>query len=86
MRAPKDVDLKCWQPYYGMSERGEKPFELRVNDRDYQVGDILHLQEFDPLSQSYTGKVLHRRVLSVVEHSTLTPGAVCMGLAEIPPE
>lgn len=33
-----------------MNERrlGIKPVEIRKNDRDYQLGDIVHLQEYAP--------------------------------------
>ena len=34
---------------------GKKLFEVRKNDRDYKVGDLLALNEYDPETQSYTG-------------------------------
>ena len=37
--------LKTETEYYQQIERGKKKFELRLNDRDFKVGDILHLQE-----------------------------------------
>ena len=37
--------LKCETEYYQAVERGDKTFELRKNDRNYQVGDLLHLKE-----------------------------------------
>ena len=40
--------LKITQPYLGMMERGEKTFEMRKNDRNFKVGDVLLLYEFDP--------------------------------------
>lgn len=41
-------DLKCWPEFFQAVKRGDKGFEVRVNDRDYQVGHILNLQEFNP--------------------------------------
>jgi len=41
-------DLKVWPQFYGPIERGEKPFELRRDDRFYEVGDRLTLREFEP--------------------------------------
>lgn len=35
--------LKCWPQYYDAMQSGEKPFELRLNDRDFQKGDTLLL-------------------------------------------
>jgi len=48
-------NLKILPPYFVAVADGSKPFEVRRNDRDYQVSDILILQEgnnaediFDP--------------------------------------
>lgn len=34
---------------------GSKPFEIRRNDRDFQVGDVLMLEEHTP-ENGYTGR------------------------------
>lgn len=39
--------LKIKPQYYKDIERGVKTFELRKNDRDFQVGDILMLIKLD---------------------------------------
>jgi len=39
--------LKTWKPYFEDTLNGIKTFEYRLNDRDYQVGDILVLREVD---------------------------------------
>lgn len=31
--------IKCEAPYFERTESGQKTFEIRKNDRDYQVGD-----------------------------------------------
>ena len=41
--------LKIYPEYYEAVKSGKKPFEVRKNDRDFKVGDILALNEFDPL-------------------------------------
>lgn len=46
--------LKTIQPYFDQVIKGEKTFELRKNDRNFQIGDILILQEFD--DGAYTGR------------------------------
>lgn len=38
-------DLKCLQPFFGDVRKGIKDFEVRLNDRNFQVGDTLHLHE-----------------------------------------
>ena len=59
-------ELKCWPgPFQDMNE-GRKRHEIRVDDRGFQVGDVLHLREWVPHSSlypgSYTGADLRRRV------------------------
>ncbi len=54
--------LKTWPtPFQGL-KRGEKTFEIRKNDRDFAVGDILVLEEYDPQSETYSGDSLVREV------------------------
>lgn len=37
--------LKCETEYFQKVEKGLKTFELRKNDRNYQVHDTVHLEE-----------------------------------------
>lgn len=48
--------LKCWPVYYSSLISGDKNFELRENDREYKVGDILEMCEYD-INLGYTGRV-----------------------------
>lgn len=48
-------DLKTVQPFYDDVISGRKPFEVRFNDRDYQVGDQARLLEYDAENQRLTG-------------------------------
>lgn len=48
--------LKIAPEYYEAVRSGEKTFEVRLNDRNYQVNDVLHLQEFN--NGEYTGREL----------------------------
>lgn len=54
----KKHELKTWPDYYYRIFTGQKKFEVRKNDRDFQIGDTLHLKEFDPEKQEYTGREL----------------------------
>ena len=40
--------LKTLAPYWQRVAYGEKKFEIRKNDRDFQVGDILELEYYNP--------------------------------------
>jgi hypothetical protein len=48
--------LKIETQYYQAIERGNKKFELRKNDRDFQVLDFIILQE--TVNGVYTGREL----------------------------
>jgi hypothetical protein len=48
--------LKSWPQFFERILSGEKTHELRRGDRDFLVGDILRLQEFDPCKNQYTGR------------------------------
>ncbi len=41
-------ELKIWPQYYEAVAGGEKTFEVRVNDRNFQRGDEVELRYFDP--------------------------------------
>jgi len=49
-------NLKTETEYYQAIERGDKKFELRKNDRNFQVYDILYLEE--TVEGKYTGRKL----------------------------
>jgi len=55
-------DLKTWPEYFLQVVVGKKTFEIRKNDRDFKVKDILHLQEWDPKTEQYTGQACSFKV------------------------
>ncbi len=67
--------LKVWPNFFHALGTREKWFELRKNDRNYRVGDVLILREYVPESSTYTGQVLVRWVRAVWRVDTL-PGLV----------
>lgn len=48
--------LKTYPEYFVDALAGNKNFEVRYKDRDFKVGDILALNEYDPVSQKFTGR------------------------------
>ena len=55
-------DLKLWPEYFDVVASGVKSFEVRKNDRKFAVGDELLLREWEPRTESYTGRVTRKRV------------------------
>jgi len=73
-------DLKTVQPYFDALKYGQKKFEIRKNDRNFQVGDYLHLQEFDT-DKGYTGEDLFFKISFVLDSEEfMQKGYVCMSL------
>jgi hypothetical protein len=49
-------ELKTWPEFHEPIWLGKKSFDIRFNDRNFQVGDILVLREWDPELGDYTGR------------------------------
>lgn len=60
--------LKTWSRWWDRVHFGEKTFELRKDDRDFQVGDIVILVELEEESGKATGNELVRRITYVLRH------------------
>lgn len=60
-------ELKTWPKYFWPILLGVKNFDIRVNDRDYQVGDKLVFCEFDPVTGQYTGRRVYRQVAYILK-------------------
>lgn len=58
----KHHHVKCDSIYFDAIANHKKVWELRYNDRTYEVGDSLHLYKFDRKSQEYSGDVIHTTI------------------------
>ena len=64
-RTPKLHTLKCWPDAFDATYIGLKHHEIRVNDRDYQVGDHLLLKYWDPKTKKYGKKAIQVEVAHI---------------------
>jgi hypothetical protein len=71
--------LKTWPAYFYAVTAGTKTFEIRKNDRDFKVGDVLILQCYDPETGTYNGQEVARTVTYVTDWEQ-KPGNVVLGL------
>jgi hypothetical protein len=78
----RDHTLKTWPEYFQPVADGLKWFEIRKNDRDFKVGDILLLQEWNNVTQLYTGRYMSVRVDYMTDFGQ-PEGQVVMSIAPI---
>jgi hypothetical protein len=74
-------ELKCWPEYFKAIVCGIKRFELRKNDRDFRVGDTLHLREWDPAFDTYTGNECKVDVLYMLRSDILMEGYAVLSIS-----
>lgn len=85
-------ELKTWPEQFAAVLDGSKPYEIRLDDRGFAVGDLVRLAEWDPTETphvtrdyrpvGYTGRETTRRITHVLPAGTfgLRPGYVALGL------
>lgn len=66
-------DLKIEPKYFESVINGIKIFELRKNDRNFQVNDLVRLREFS--NGEYTGRVIEKSITYILQGG-------CYGLEE----
>ena len=71
--------LKTWPSFFKDFLDKGKSFDIRRNDRDYQVGDTVVLQEYDPIEEEYTGRTLNRKITYITDYGQ-TSNRIVMSL------
>jgi len=61
--------LKTWPKPFQDILNGTKKYELRKDDRGFDVGDFLTLREWDPKTKQYTGRVILVKVIHITRYS-----------------
>lgn len=79
-------ELKTWPVYFEDIANGSKRFAVRLNDRNYAVGDVLRLREWNPDpvhgGGSYTGREVLARVVYILDdHDAIGRKALANGYA-----
>jgi hypothetical protein len=60
-------ELKTWKEYFIDVWENRKKFEVRYNDRDFQVGDKLFLNEWDTFRTEYTGRSIKCKITYLLD-------------------
>lgn len=58
--------VKIEPEYLEKKLAGKKPFEIRINDRDYKVGDYLACNVYE--NGKYTGRFVLEKIISIEEY------------------
>lgn len=83
MSETKIHQLKTMTPFFEEVMAGTKTFELRKNDRDFRVGDILILKEYLPETKVFSGMEVRRQITYILSSFTgLEAGYVILGLRD----
>lgn len=73
--------LKTVNPYFEDVLNQHKMFEVRKNDRDFQVGDFLILQEYDSKREVYLGRKIKCVITYILnDESVCKKGFVVLGI------
>lgn len=79
-------ELKTWPRFFQPLLDGIKKFELREDDRNFQVGDILNLREYIPETSDYSGRFIKFMVVYKLTHADfpkgIQPGYCILGLQQ----
>lgn len=75
-------ELKIGSKFFEAVKDGSKKFEIRKNDRDYKVGDILVLLEYDKYYQAFTGEKITVEIIYMTDYAQ-QDGYVVLGIDEI---
>lgn len=57
--------LKTWPDAFAAVRSGMKTHEYRKNDRGFEIGDMLELREFNPVTGQETNDFITRKVTYV---------------------
>jgi len=74
----KTIYLKVIQPYFKELDNNNKTFEYRKNDRNFEIGDIVHLQEYDPSFLLFSGREVVVEITYILKDFFLLPVGYCI--------
>ena len=55
-------ELKSWTGLFDPIYTGAKTHDVRVMDREFKVGDVCLLREYEPTTRTYTGREVFVRI------------------------
>lgn len=80
-------DLKTIQPHFNHVWNNLKTFEIRKEDRNFKVGDLIRLHEYDPQSKTYSNRQATRIITHILRDDSefgLMPGYCILSIKPQP--
>ena len=66
-----DYELKSWPWFFDEMVAGRKKHDMRdKRERDYTVGDLILLREYDPRGLGYTGRTASMVITYITSNDT----------------
>ncbi|VVB78946.1 Uncharacterised protein [uncultured archaeon] len=62
-----EIKKKVWPEYFQLILNGKKNVEVRLADFNIKEGDILILEEFDPETDTYTGRKIRKTAKEIIK-------------------
>lgn len=78
--------LKCWPSSFEAILDGRKRFDLRRDDRQFEVGDSLRFLEWNPDREEYTSRTYWVTITYILKSGSfpgLETGYVILGIAPL---
>ena len=61
-----NIRKKTWKEAFEKILSGEKTFDARLANFECKIGDILVLEEYDPVKKKYTGRKIEKKITFVL--------------------
>ncbi len=65
------IEKKVQSPYFEAILKGDKNFEVRLNDFECNESDVLVLREWDQKKNDHTGRTLEKKIIYIVRTKDL---------------
>ncbi len=60
------IKKKTWKEAFEKILSGEKTFDIRLANFKCKPGDVLSLEEYDPVNKNYTGRKIEKEITYVL--------------------
>lgn len=65
---PSLHEVKSWSHFFDAIKAGKKVHDLRKNDRNYNVGDVIRLKRYDNINGFFTGESLEAEISYITDN------------------